>query len=184
MEMFLIPFILLAILVHFWGVTSNKKKAKKWMAVHQPILESEFALVGFHRQPKSTPYSEGIQGSSLLEASAKLSGDNLADDLIKEKTGWEYETYASGRQNIAFADFKVLLKRRMNPFTLVGEEVAGMFFESVKPKAERMEAVIYTFDGNEKNFVPPGVPGSEELENPSPLAIRHTMVSSLRSWTR
>ena len=166
MEMFLIPVICLALLVHFWGASRNKKKAKKWMAVHQPILESEFAMVGFHRQPKITPYSEGVQADNLLEASNKLTAENLADDLIKEKTGSEFQTYASGRQNVAFADFKVLLKRRMNPFVMIGEEVAGMFFDSVKPKSERMEAVIYPFDGNEKNFVPPPVPGSAEIEKP------------------
>lgn len=169
MEMFLIPVILLALLVHFWGTSRNRRKARKWMAVHQPLLETEYALVGYHRQPKITPYSEGTQGDSLLEVSNKLTGDNLAEDLIKEQSGWEFQTYASGRQNVAFADFKVLLKRRANPFAMIGEELAGMFFESIKPKPERMEAVIYTFDGNEKNFVPANVPGTDEIEKPKPI---------------
>jgi len=166
MEAVLIPFILLALLVHFWGTKTNRRKARKWMAVHAPLLESEFALVGFHQIPKITPYPEGGQAQGLLEASAKLTGDNLPDDLLKEKTAWEYETYASGRQNVAFVDVKILLKRRMNPFVLAAEEITGMFFESIKPKPERMEAVIYTFDGKEKDFVPPPVPGSAEIEKP------------------
>src|SRR5258708_5714192 len=47
MEAVLIPFILLALLVHFWGTKKNSRKAKKWMAVHAPVLEREFALVGY-----------------------------------------------------------------------------------------------------------------------------------------
>lgn len=157
-EMIVIPFIIVAIIVHFWGVSTNRRKARKWMAVHAPVLESEFALVGFHRRPKVEDVAQG----NLLEAANRMTADGLPDDLIKEKTAWEYETYASGRQNVAFADFKVIMKRRMNPFITIAEDITGMFFESVKPKGERMEAVVYTFDGREKDFVPPPVPGSEE----------------------
>lgn len=162
MEGVLIPIILLALLVHFWGTRYNRRKAKKWMAVHAPLLEREFALVGFGSVPKVTPYSEGVQGDSLLEASAKLPGDNVPDEMLKEKTAWEYESYATGRQNVAFMDLKIFLKRRMNPLFLIAEEITGMFIDSVKPKGERMEAVLYAFDGKEKEFVPPPVPGSEE----------------------
>ncbi|KIX05857.1 uncharacterized protein Z518_03830 [Rhinocladiella mackenziei CBS 650.93] len=163
MEGVLIPFILLALLVHFWGTRKNARKAKKWMAVHAPLLEREFALVGYSQVPKLTPYPEGVQADNLVEASAKFTGDSLPDDLLKEKAAWEYESYASGRQNVAFMDIKVFMKRRMNPFIMIAEEITGMFIESIKPKAERMEAVLYTFDGKEKEFVPPQVPGSEEV---------------------
>ena len=55
----------------------------------------------------------------------------------------------------------------MNPLIGLAEEVAGMFFESVKPKAESEWRLCCTpFDGNEKNFVPPRVPGSDEVEKP------------------
>ncbi|EXJ89169.1 hypothetical protein A1O3_02233 [Capronia epimyces CBS 606.96] len=162
MEAVLVPIILLALLVYFWGTRQNKRKAKKWMAVHAPLLEREFALVGYSQIPKVTPYGEVQGDSSLFEASAKLAGDNLPDDLLKEKAAWEYETYASGRQNVAFVDFRIYLKRRMNPLYLAAEEITGMFFESVKPKPERVEAVLYPFDGKEKDFVPPPVPGSAE----------------------
>ncbi|RMZ84649.1 hypothetical protein DV737_g1233, partial [Chaetothyriales sp. CBS 132003] len=165
MEMMVIPFILVALAIHFWGVSSNRRRAKKWMAVHQPILESEFALVGFHRQPKIAPIPEAAQGGAkFLDSCNQLTGANLADDLIKEKTTWEFETYASGRQNVAFVDFRIVLKRRANPMAMFTEEVAGIFFESIKPKAERLDAVIYPFDGNESNFVAPPVPGSAEVE--------------------
>ncbi|KAK4946944.1 hypothetical protein LTR10_014086 [Elasticomyces elasticus] len=162
LEAVIIPIILVALLVHFWGTRRNRSRAKKWMAVHAPLLDREFALVGYNQVPKATPYSEGVQGDSLLAASAKLPGDNVPDDMLKEKAAWEYETYATGRQNVAFMDVKIFMKRWMNPVMMIAEEVAGLVSESVKPKPERMEAVLYTFDGKEKEFVPPPVPGSEE----------------------
>jgi hypothetical protein len=162
LEMTIAPFILLMLLIHLWGSSTNKRKARKWMAVHQPILESEFALVGYHRAPKAS--SEASEGGNLLEAANKLDGKNLADDLLKEQTAYEYQTYASGRLNTAFMDAKINLHRRMNPVQLLSEHIAGMFFESVKPKKERLEAVLYTFDGKEKDFVPPRIPGAEEVE--------------------
>lgn len=47
---------------------------------------------------------------------------------------------------------------------MAGEYVAALLFDSFSTPVERMEAVAYTFDGKEKDFVPPGVPGSEELK--------------------
>ncbi|RVX66339.1 hypothetical protein B0A52_09947 [Exophiala mesophila] len=162
MEAVMIPILLVALLVHLWGTTKNRKKATKWVAVHAPLLEREFALVGYGHTAKVTPYAEGVQGDSLLEASAKLTGDNVSEDLYKKKAAWEYEMYATGRLNVAFLDAKILLKRRMNPPMLIAEQITGAFFESLKPKGERVELVMYTFDGKEKEFVPPAVPGSEE----------------------
>ena len=161
MEGILIPFIFLALLVHFWGTSTNKRKAKKWIAVHAPLLEREFALVGYSQVPQVTTFSPESD-SALFESSAKAKGDSVSEQLYKEKTAWEYETYASGRQNAAFLDGRLNLTRRMNPVTLIAEHIAGMFFESIKPKGERAEFVIYTFDGKEKDYVPPPVPGSEE----------------------
>lgn len=162
MEAILVPILLLALLVHFWGTTKNRKKAKKWVAVHAPLLEREFALVGYSQTPKLTPYAEGVQGDSLLAASAQLSGDNVSEDLYKQKAAWEFEMYATGRLNVAFLDIKIFLKRRMNPPMLIAEQITGAFFDTLKPKGERVEMVMYTFDGKEKEFVPPPVPGSEE----------------------
>ncbi|KIW35283.1 uncharacterized protein PV07_01987 [Cladophialophora immunda] len=165
MEGVLIPFILLALLVHFWGTRTNRRKAKKWMAVHAPLLEREFAVVGYSAIPNAEPSAEGGVSPgdvSLFKDIVKNKGDNISDELLKEKAAWEYESYATGRQNVAFMDVKIYLKRRMNPMMMLAEELTGMFIESIKPKPERMEAVIYTFDGKEKEFVPPSVPGSEE----------------------
>lgn len=161
-EAILLPFLILAVFVHLWGTRSNKRKAKKWMAVHAPLLDSEFSLVGYVTTPKK-PEEERIQGDSLLAASAKLSGDNLPSDLLKEKTAAEFQSYATGRQNTAFVDFKIQLMKKYNPIILGGEYGLSLFFDSFSTPTERMEAVAYTFDGKEKDFVPPPVPGTQEL---------------------
>jgi hypothetical protein len=150
-EAVLVPFLLVAVLIHVWGTRSNKSRAKKWMAVHAPILESEFALVGYSGQPKVV---DGSQSEGLLKTSAELSGDNLPDDLLKTKTAWEFQSYASGRQNVAFADMKITVLKRYNPLVLAMEYAVSMFFDSIKPPAEKAETIVYSFDGNEKNFVP------------------------------
>jgi hypothetical protein len=161
--MTLIPFILLALLVHFWGSSVNRKKARKWMAVHQPILENEFSLVGYHQTPKTSPFSE-TSGDNLLVSANQRDGKDLPSDLLKEQAAYEYQTYASGRANTAFLDAKILLHRRMNPAQMIAEQIVGMFFDSIKPPREHFEVVLYTFDGNEKAFVPPRVPGAEEVD--------------------
>jgi hypothetical protein len=160
-EAVVLPFLILAVLVHLWGTRTNKRKAKKWMAVHMPLLDSEFSLVGYVTTPKK-PEVDRIQAD--FKNSAMLSGDNLPADMLKEKTAAEFQTYATGRQNTAFVDFKLQLHKRYNPAIMAGEHIAALFFDSFSTPVERMEAVAYTFDGKEKDFVPPGVPGSEELK--------------------
>ena len=181
--------MLLMVLVHFWGTRKNKRIAKKWMAVHAPLLDSEFALVGFHDQPKMTPYPEGknnagegvtmqdtgpessyvqndtpltgasigVQaGQGLLAASAKLTGDNVPDDMLKEKTPAEYQSFATGRMNVAFMDVIITMHKRYNPGMLLAENVMGLFFESFKPPSEKVETIVYPFNGREQDFVPAG----------------------------
>lgn len=162
-EAILLPFLILAIVVHLWGTRQNKRKAKKWMAVHMPVLDSEFSLVGYVTKPKK-PETDKIQ--SDFTSSVMLSGDNVTADMLKEKTAAEFQTYATGRQNTAFVDFKLVLHKRYNPIIMAGEHLAALLFDSFVPPMEKMEAIAYTFDGKEKDFVPPGVPGSEELEKP------------------
>lgn len=162
-EMLMIPFIALALGVHFWGTRRNRRKARKFMATASPLLENEFALVGFGSHIKNVPYQENTQGDSLINAAAKLSGDALAKDVLKEKTAYEFESYASGRANTAFVDIKILLWKWYNPALLLAETIIGTFFDSMKLLPERVEAVAYAFDGNEKNFVSPPIPGSEEI---------------------
>ena len=159
-EAILLPFLILAVVVHLWGTTSNKRRAKKWMAVHMPVLDSEFSLVGYIDRPKR-PEIDKIQAD--FKTSVVLSGENLPADMLKEKTAAEFQTYATGRQNTAFVDFKLQLYKRYNPVIMAGEYIAALFFDSFTSPVEKMEAVAYAFDGKEKDFVPPGVPGSDEL---------------------
>ncbi|KAK5079090.1 hypothetical protein LTS08_003758 [Lithohypha guttulata] len=168
-ELAVIPFLVVALLVHFWGTRRNRRRARKFMATASPILENEFALVGFGTQPKDVPYSEGTQGDSLIAASAKLTGENLSEEVIKGKTAFEFESYATGRANVAFVDVKVNLWKWYNPMLLLAESGMGLFFETLKVEPERIECVSYAFDGNEKNFVAPPVPGSEEIKKTKPI---------------
>lgn len=166
----MLPFFVIALSVHFLGVRRNRRKARKFMASTQPILESEFALVGFNGQIKNVPYNEGVvPGQALIDASAKLTGDNLASGLLKEKTKYEFESYATGRVNVAFVDLKVLLWKWYNPLLLLAEQLFGLFFPSYAPQPERIEAIVYAFDGQESDFVAPPVPGSEEIGKSKPV---------------
>lgn len=168
-ELGVIPFIILALFIHFLGTRRNRRKARKFVASASPILENEFALVGFGTRPKDVPYQEGVQGDSLIAAAAKLTGDNLSKDVIKEKTAFEYESYASGRANTAFVDLKVVLWKWYNPMILLAEALAGQFFDSMKMQPERVECVAYAFDGAEKLFVP-SVPGADEVAKSKPVS--------------
>jgi hypothetical protein len=162
-EAIVLPFLIVAIVVHLWGTRTNKRKAKKWMAVHMPVLDSEFSLVGYVTTPKK-PEIDKIQ--SDFKSSVMLSGENLPADMLKEKTAAEFQTYATGRQNTAFVDFKLQLYKRYNPIIMAGEYIAALFFDSFSTPVERVEAIAYAFDCKEKDFVPPGVPGWEEVEKP------------------
>jgi signal transduction histidine kinase len=148
-ELVLLPFLILAILVHVWGTRTNRRKAKKWMAAHAPVLNSEFALVGF--------------GSRSSQLDGQITADNLPADLMKEKTAQDYQSYATGRQNIGWVDLKLRLLRLPNPPLMGAEWLLSLFFESFPAPRQTMETIVYSFDGNEKKFVVPGVPGSDEV---------------------
>ena len=72
------------------------------------------------------------------------------EKLVKEVAHNEYQSYATGRQNIAFVDVKLSMLKRYNPLIRYGETAASFFFDSVSSPVERMEATAYTFDGKEK----------------------------------
>jgi hypothetical protein len=78
----------------------------------------------------------------------------VSDNILKEKKADEYQSYATGRQNVAFIDFKMTLVKRYNPFMLIGEHLIPLFFESFPAPAERVEATAYVFDGNETKHAP------------------------------
>jgi hypothetical protein len=127
------------------------------MRAHGPILQNEFAVVGFGGRRSAL---DGVDTSKPIE---------ITPELLKEKTAQEFSTYATGRQNVAFMDIKLSLFKRYNPVTLVLEYIMSFFFESIRPPTERMEATIYAFDGKEKDLVPrPSQAESDALTKGNP----------------
>lgn len=129
--------------LHYIGTTLNRSKSKAWIKAHAPVLTSEFSRVGF-----------------LDKDPEQLS----PEQLIKETSLFEYSSYATGRQNVAFMDVKISLKKRFNPFMTAIETTLGFFLDSFTTPDDSVEAVIYPFDGKEDKIVP-GIPGSAELRS-------------------
>jgi hypothetical protein len=146
-EGIILGFLVLTVLVHLFGTGSNRKKAKSWISAHAPVLKKEFALVGF-----GGPQVPSEQDSLVLPES-----------LLKEKSPQEFTTYASGRQNVAFLDVNLTLHKRYSPITMIAEFAMSLFFDSMPTPAERVEAILYPFDGREALTVPGQLPGSHEL---------------------
>ena len=93
-----------------------------------------------------------VQSSGLAKA---MNEENAVvfDDIVREKTAQEFVTYATGRQNVAFLDVKLLLFKRYNPLTLILEFLMSFFLDSVRPPVERIQATAYAFDGKEKELI-------------------------------
>lgn len=149
-EAVIIPFIILLAAVHIWGRRKNKRKANAWAAAHIPVLEREFASVGFGKSVKEQ-LGRDSQSDEVPGAGDR---DITAESLIKETTAQEYTTYATGRQNVAFADVRIKLFKRYNPMTLAMEMILGFLFESMRAPKENMEITVHAFDGKEKDLVP------------------------------
>ncbi|TQV99578.1 hypothetical protein V2A60_005045 [Cordyceps javanica] len=130
---------------HFFGAGSNRTKAKKWIRAHAAALNSEFALVGFGR----TPTADVVVNP---------------DTLLKEKSLFEFASYATGRKNIAFLDVKITLTKKFNPIVYLFESLGSFLVESMGPAPEDLaEVLIYPFDGKEALTVPRRR-GAEESE--------------------
>lgn len=129
--------------LHFIGTKLNKAKSRAWAKAHAPTLQSEFALVGFSGVPNAEQQPEKI---------------------LKQKSLFEYSSYATGRQNIAFMDVALTLKKRFNPIMTSIETVLGFFFDSFSSPVDSVEATIYPFDGKEAAIVP-NLPGAAELRS-------------------
>lgn len=138
--------------LHIIGSRMNRNKAKKWMKAHSKTLASEFALVGFG--DKAAPNGIEIELEDLVEP----------EKALQEKSLFEYATYASGRQNVAFLDAKLTLIRRFNPLMSAAEAGLSLFFDSFNAPQDILEATIYPFDGKE-NMLVPSVPGTAELRS-------------------
>lgn len=136
--------------LHIIGSRLNRSKAKKWIKAHSKTLATEFSLVGFGGIPNDPD------------------AEDLADPgrVLKEKSLFEYATYATGRQNIAFLDARLTLIRRFNPLMSIAEGGLSMFFDSFAMPQDIAEVAIYPFDGKENALVP-GIPGMAELRSNS-----------------
>ncbi len=151
--------LVVIIIVHLIGTAINRGKAKKWVAAHKDVLRKEFALVGFGDSPKG--------GDSKLLSNDTL---ELPEALLKENSPQEFSTYATGRQNVAFVDVKLVLLKRYSPLTMLFEYGSSLFFDSFPAPEEHMEAILYPFDGKEALTVPGQVPGAQEVRKDSKSA--------------
>lgn len=137
------PFIILIIAFHLWGTRKNRRKAKAWAQAHVPVLQSEFAVVGFSGIRRQIS-AEAIEASELASP----------DSVLKEKSPQEFVSYATGRQNVAFVDISIKLLKRYNPIHFAFDYIFSLFFDSWPVPTEKFEAVAYAFDGKEKELVP------------------------------
>ncbi|GES59455.1 DUF1682 domain protein [Aspergillus terreus] len=145
-EAMVMPLILLIVVFHLWGTRKNRRRAKEWAQAHAPVLQSEFALVGFDGVPKS--------GDNAI--TSELASP---ETILKEKSAQEYTAYATGRQNVAFVDVSIKMPKRYNPIIYYMDMILGFLFDSYESPSETCDAVAYTFDGKEKDVVP--VPGGD-----------------------
>jgi hypothetical protein len=159
-EFVILGFIFVIALIHIYGTSTNRKKAKQWINAIGPVLQKEFALVGFGGRRK--PTVEEVESEDLAKNLANGSLE-LPEEVLKEKSPQEVATYASGRQNVAFVDFELSLYKRYSPLTMIAEYGMSLFFESMPTPVERMQAVLYPFDGSEKLIIPGQIPGAHEL---------------------
>ncbi|KYK60004.1 hypothetical protein DCS_01138 [Drechmeria coniospora] len=135
----------LIFLFHILGARVNRSKAKAWIRAHASVLRNEFALVGFGNAP-------------TMDLDVNVDGDGL----LKEQSLFEFATYASGRQNTAFMDVKLTLKKRFNPIMNSIETLISFFSDMFDSPTDAVEATLYPFDGKENLTVPP-VPGAAEI---------------------
>ena len=161
-EMYILPFLVLLVVVHVWGARINRRKAHGWMRAHAPVLRHEFAQVGYAAPGVAGPTADDVIALGLRQAmegaknkaAAAAATTTTTAELLREKKMDEFTTYATGRLNVAFADFKLCLAKRYNPLLGVGEIVFSTFFESMTVTVERMEATLYVFDGREAQLAP------------------------------
>ncbi len=148
------------LVLHLFGARLNRSKAKKWIRAHAAPLAAEFSLVGFTRVSSALADKSGDE---LIQA---LADANLqkGDALLREKSLFEFATYATGRANVAFVDVKLTLAKRFNPFLTAVETIFGFFFDSMATLGDTMEAIMYPFDGKESLLVRSSVPGTAELK--------------------
>lgn len=147
-EMLIVPILIFVIIINYIGAGINRRKVKQWAGTYLPLLEGEYASVGFGASPET----EGMQVKGLREAIEE--SREVPEELLKQKRKNEFFTYATGRQNVAWLDVKLTLYKRFNPVIWFFEAALAFFLESMPSPEERMEATAYCFDGREKTIAP------------------------------
>ena len=145
-ELFILGALLILMVLHMWGVRSNRSRAKAWFRAHSPILAKEFASVGF------SPVAVATNQPTQIDEK----------EALRQRSPFEFATYATGRSNIAFVDIKLQLVKRFNPINALVEIGLAAFFEGFTMPEDFMEATIHPFDGRETQLVPQ-VPGTSEI---------------------
>jgi hypothetical protein len=150
-EAFILLFLAILAFIHIWGTKTNRRIAKKWLAAHAPILDDEFAVVGYGGRKAPSIDDAASEGLAKASISDRL---KIPDELLKENSPQEFVTFASGRQNVAFVNVELTLYKRYNPLVWFAEWIAGFLFESMASPVETMTATLYPFDGQEGVLVP------------------------------
>lgn len=113
------------------------------MKANAPTLKNEFASVGFRGVPA-------------------VDAEFDTNTLLKEKSLFEFTSYATGRQNVAFLDVKITLSKRFNPLLRFADTAFSFFTDASSASSDIVEATIFPFDGKEDLTVP-SLPGSAEV---------------------
>jgi len=149
-ELVVIPVILVIVIVNIIGTRANRTRAKQWASTYLPMLDSEYASIGFDGR-KNTSVSD-VKSDGLSEALA--GSTEVPENMLKEKSKSEYIAYCTGRQNVAWLDIRISLYKRYNPLAWFGETAMAFFADSMPAPVERVEATAYCFDGKEKTLLP------------------------------
>ncbi|KAL7267055.1 hypothetical protein RUND412_010367 [Rhizina undulata] len=149
-EGYIILLLIAVISVHLWGTKRNRSIASSVIASIKPVLQKEFAYVGFNRLGKPNTLEKAPAGGTELGSGPGEDEDVLpTEQCLKEISPLEFVSYASGRMNIAFMHTTLKLQRRSNPIAWLGEYVLGFFFESLETPTDTATITISPFDGQD-----------------------------------
>lgn len=146
MEGYIIGVSLIILVLHLFGARMNRSRSRAWAKANTPALRGEFASVGFGGKP------------TIDSDPADTAG------VMKEKSLFEFATYATGRQNAAFIDVNLTLTKRFNPMIYFSEAILSFFVDSIQAPRDVVNAILYPFDGKESLTVP-SAPGTHELRS-------------------
>ncbi|KAF3936188.1 hypothetical protein ABW19_dt0203128 [Dactylella cylindrospora] len=138
-EYFILAFLGVMVGWYFMGVSLNRSIAKKWILQHVPLLQKEYARVGFQKTLTTT------EEAAADVAAGKFVGDEKT--LIREESSQEFVHYDSGRLNVLSTVFEIKLKGRGNPFLWAFEVIMSFFVDSIAAPVDSVTITTYTADG-------------------------------------